>query len=46
MTEPTLYERLGGAYAIATAVDYLVERLHTNARSEERRVGKECNVVC
>ena len=31
MTEPTLYERLGGAYAIATAVDYLVERLHTNA---------------
>ena len=31
MTEPTLYERLGGAYAIATAVDYLVDRLHTNA---------------
>ena len=31
MSEPTLYERLGGAYAIATAVDYLVDRLHTNA---------------
>ena len=31
MAEPTLYERLGGAYAIATAVDYLVDRLHTNA---------------
>ena len=31
MSQPTLYERLGGAYAIATAVDYLVDRLHTNA---------------
>ena len=31
MSEPTLYDRLGGAYAIATAVDYLVDRLHTNA---------------
>ena len=31
MAEPTLYDRLGGAYAIATAVDYLVDRLHTNA---------------
>ena len=31
MTEKTLYERLGGAYAIATAVDYLVDRLQTNA---------------
>jgi hemoglobin len=30
MTEKTLYERLGGAYAIATAVDRLVDRLHTN----------------
>ena len=31
MTQPTLYERLGGAYAIASAVDHLVDRLHTNA---------------
>ena len=31
MAEKSLYERLGGAYAIATAADYLVERLHTNA---------------
>ncbi len=31
MSEATLYERLGGAYAIAGAVDYLVDRLHTNA---------------
>lgn len=31
MAEPTLYERLGGTYAIASAVDYLVDRLHTNA---------------
>ena len=31
MADPTLYERLGGAYAIASAVDYLVDRLHTNA---------------
>ena len=30
-SEPTLYDRLGGAYAIATAVDYLVDRLQTNA---------------
>ena len=31
MVEQTLYERLGGAYAIASAVDYLIDRLHTNA---------------
>lgn len=31
MAEKSLYERLGGAYAIATAVDYLIERLQTNA---------------
>ncbi|CCB63464.1 MULTISPECIES: group 1 truncated hemoglobin [unclassified Hyphomicrobium] len=31
MTDKTLYERLGGAYAIATAADYLIDRLHTNA---------------
>lgn len=28
---PTLYERLGGAYPIATAVDRLIDSLHTNA---------------
>lgn len=27
----TLYERLGGAYSIATAVDRLIENLHKNA---------------
>ncbi len=31
MADKTLYERLGGAYGIATAVDYLIDRLHTNA---------------
>ena len=31
MSDPTLYERLGGAYAIASAADYLVDHLHTNA---------------
>ena len=31
MSETTLYERLGGAYPIASAVDYLIDRLHTNA---------------
>lgn len=31
MLEKSLYERLGGAYAIASAADYLVDRLHTNA---------------
>ena len=30
MSEVTLYDRLGGAYAIAGAVDMLVDRLHTN----------------
>jgi len=30
MAQKSLYERLGGAYAIAGAVDYLVDRLHTN----------------
>lgn len=29
--DASLYERLGGAYAIAGAVDYLIDRLHTNA---------------
>jgi hemoglobin len=37
MSETTLYERLGGAYAIATAVDYLVDRLHTNATLNRNR---------
>jgi hemoglobin len=27
---PTLYDRLGGAYSIATAVDRLIENLHKN----------------
>lgn len=31
MSEATLYERLGGAYAIASAADYLIDRLHSNA---------------
>lgn len=30
MTVASLYERLGGAYAIASAADYLVDRLQTN----------------
>jgi hemoglobin len=36
MAGKTLYERLGGAYAIATAVDHLVDRLHTNATLNSR----------
>ncbi|WP_219412473.1 group I truncated hemoglobin [Pseudonocardia nigra] len=31
MAEATLYERLGGTYAIAAAVDVLVDRLYDNA---------------
>lgn len=31
MTGTTLYERMGGAYAIATAVDHLIDHLHSNA---------------
>ena len=30
-SSPSLYERLGGTYGIAGAVDVLVERLYTNA---------------
>jgi hemoglobin len=36
MVDKTLYERLGGTYAIATAVDYLINRLHTNATLNSR----------
>lgn len=39
MAEETLYERLGGAYAIASAADYLVERLHTNATLNNANEG-------
>ncbi len=31
MSEATLFERLGGAYAIAGAVDHQVDRFHTKA---------------
>jgi hemoglobin len=31
MAEQSLYERLGGVYAIAAAVDVLVDRLYANA---------------
>ena len=31
MSETSLYDRLGGAYSIASAVDILVDRLHSNA---------------
>lgn len=37
MSEPSLYERLGGTYAIASAADYLVDRLHTNATLNKNR---------
>jgi hemoglobin len=36
MVEKTLYERLGGAYAIATAVDHLIDRLQSNATINSR----------
>ena len=31
MAQTTLFERLGGAYAIASAADYLIDHLQTNA---------------
>ena len=31
MSQTSLYERSAGSYAIASAVDHLVDRLHTNA---------------
>jgi hemoglobin len=36
MADKALYERLGGAYAIATAVDHLIDRLHANATLNNR----------
>jgi hemoglobin len=36
MADKALYERLGGTYAIATAVDHLIDRLHTNATLNNR----------
>lgn len=39
MSEGTLYDRLGGAYAIAGAVDQLVDRLHTNATLNKSNKG-------
>ena len=41
MSEATLYDRLGGAYAIAGAVDQLVDRLHTNATLNKANKGVE-----
>jgi hemoglobin len=41
MSEETLYDRLGGAYAIAGAVDYLVDRLHTNVTLNNANKGVE-----
>ena len=41
MSEGTLYDRLGGAYAIAGAVDLLVDRLHTNTTLNKANKGVE-----
>jgi hemoglobin len=41
MSEGTLYDRLGGAYAIAGAVDHLVDRLHTNVTLNKTNKGVE-----
>lgn len=39
MSEQSLYERLGGAYPIATAVDYLIDRLHVNETLNQANQG-------
>ena len=41
MSEGTLYDRLGGAYAIAGAVDPLVDRLHKNTTLNKANRGVE-----
>ena len=41
MSEVSLYDRLGGAYAIAGAVDLLVDRLHTNTTLNKANKGVE-----
>jgi hemoglobin len=40
MSEPSLYERLGGIYGIAGAVDILVERLYANAAANSNPAVK------
>jgi hemoglobin len=41
MADKTLYERLGGIYAIAGAVDVLVDRLYMNASANSNPHVKE-----
>jgi hemoglobin len=36
MADKTLYEQLGGTDALATVVDHLIDRLHTNATLNRR----------
>ena len=38
-TEPSLYERLGGIYSVATVVDDLIDRVMTD--SPERQPPRE-----
>jgi len=38
--QPTLYERLGGAFSIATVVDDLIDRVMTDARLNANPAGR------
>jgi hemoglobin len=44
VTQPSLYERLGGAYSIATVVDDFIERLLVNATLNKNPAIKEARV--
>jgi hemoglobin len=44
VTRPSLYERLGGAYSIATVVDDFIERLLVNATLNANPAIKEARV--
>ncbi len=42
MTEPSLYERLGGAFAIAAVVDHFSNQLVLNPIIRQRRKTPPC----
>jgi hemoglobin len=43
MSQPTLYERLGGVYSIATVVDDLVDRVMADARLNKNPLVDEAH---
>ena len=44
--KPSLYERLGGVYSIATVVDDLIDRVMVDARLNANRWWTKLIIVC